>query len=162
MGLIAQGNQEVIEDKVTRVGTNGMVIFDKVGPQSNVHNTASNYQVTLIQIRNNRPLQAMFDHLSDVVQADLIAPPTDEDGIRSALGGLSDDTFTAEAVGEPIMTDQPKRKRRPKSDRVWPEPIPDTFENVIDVLANSSVRKDDEWKFLNEYQEPESGTRQRD
>ncbi|MCY4475935.1 MAG: hypothetical protein OXC83_10950 [Chloroflexi bacterium] len=49
----------------------------------------------------------------------------------------------------PKHTHQPKRKRRPKSDRIWPEPIPDTFENVIDVLANSTVRKDEEWKFLN-------------
>ena len=53
------------------------------------------------------------------------------------------------------MTDKPKRKRRAKSDRVWPEPIPDTFENVIDVLANSKVRKDDEWKFQNEYRQPD-------
>ena len=55
------------------------------------------------------------------------------------------------------MTEKPKRtrKRRPKSDRVWPDPIPDTFDNVIDVLANSTVRKDEEWKFLNEYREPE-------
>ena len=55
------------------------------------------------------------------------------------------------------MTDipNPKRKRRPKSDRVWPEPIPDTFENVIDVLANSTARKDDERKFQNEYRQPD-------
>ena len=55
------------------------------------------------------------------------------------------------------MTDESKsrRKRRPKSDRVWPEPILDTFENVIDLPANSTARKDDEWKFLNEYREPD-------
>lgn len=49
----------------------------------------------------------------------------------------------------------PKRQRRPKSDRVWPDPIPDTFENVINVLANSTARKDTEWKFLNEYRQPD-------
>jgi len=30
VGLIAQGNQEVIEDKIARVGRNGIVIFDKL------------------------------------------------------------------------------------------------------------------------------------
>ncbi len=53
------------------------------------------------------------------------------------------------------MADEPKRKRRPKSDRVWPEAIPDTFENVIDVLANSQARDESEWKFLNEYRQPQ-------
>ena len=35
MGLIERGNQEVIEDKIERVGTGGMVIFDQIGPRSN-------------------------------------------------------------------------------------------------------------------------------
>ena len=48
-----------------------------------------------------------------------------------------------------------KRKRRPKSDRVWPKQIPDTFDNVIHALANSKSRKDSEWKFQNEYRQPD-------
>lgn len=53
-----------------------------------------------------------------------------------------------------MTTEKPKRKRRPKSDRIWPKPIPDTFENVIDALANSQARDESEWKFLNEYRQP--------
>ena len=51
MGLIAQGNQEVIEDKIARVGARGMVIFDRIGPKSNAYQTAADNQVAFIQIR---------------------------------------------------------------------------------------------------------------
>ena len=64
MGLIAQGNQEVIEDKISRVGTKGIVIFDKIGPKSNAFQTAEDNQVEFIQIRNNRPLEAMYNYLN--------------------------------------------------------------------------------------------------
>ena len=67
MGLIERGNQEVIEDKITRVGTGGMVIFDRIGPRSNARQTAANHQVCFIQIRNNRPLAEMHDFLSERV-----------------------------------------------------------------------------------------------
>ena len=93
MGLIGQGNQEVIEDKIARVGTRGMVIFDRVGPRSNAYQTAANNQVAFIQIRNNRPLEAMYGHLSGLVDRALNEPPTDSEGIREALGGLPDDLF---------------------------------------------------------------------
>ena len=94
MGLIAQGNQEVIEDKIARVGTRGMVIFDRIGPQSNAYQTAANNQVAFIQIRNNRPLQAMYEYLAGLIDKPLNEPPSDPDGIRMALGGLPDDLFT--------------------------------------------------------------------
>lgn len=93
MGLIAQGNQEVIEDKILRVGTRGMVIFDKIGPRSNAYQTAADNQVAFIQIRNNRPLQAMHDYLSGLVEKALHEPPADQDGIRSALWALPDELF---------------------------------------------------------------------
>ena len=95
MGLIGQGNQEVIEDKITRVGTRGMVIFDRVGPRSNAHQTAAIHQVAFIQIRNNRPLQAMYEYLADLVDKTLEPPPTDQDRIRAALDELPDELFTA-------------------------------------------------------------------
>ncbi len=93
MGLIAQGNQEVIEDKILRVGPRGMVIFDRIGPKSNAYQTAADNQVAFIQIRNNRPLQAMYEYLSGLVEKALHEPPADQDGIRSALWALPDELF---------------------------------------------------------------------
>ena len=93
MGLIAQGNQEVIEDKIARVGARGMVIFDRIGPKSNAYQTAADNQVAFIQIRNNRPLQAMYDYLSGLVEKALCEPPSDQDGMRAALWALPDDLF---------------------------------------------------------------------
>ena len=93
MGLIAQGNQEVIEDKIARVGARGMVIFDRIGPKSNAYQTAADNQVAFIQIRNNRPLQAMYDYLSGLVEKALCEPPSDQGGMRAALWALPDDLF---------------------------------------------------------------------
>lgn len=95
MGLIAQGNQEVIEDKIMRVGTRGMVIFDKIGPRSNAYQTAKDNQVAFIQIRNSRPLEAMYDFLKDLVDSELIAPPSDQASIRASLAELPDKLFTS-------------------------------------------------------------------
>ena len=95
MGLIERGNQEVIEDKVTRVGTGGMVIFDQIGPRSNARQTAENHQVCFIQIRNNRPLTEMYDFLSERVGKTLTEPPSDTDSIRAAVNELPDSLFTA-------------------------------------------------------------------
>ena len=93
MGLIERGNQEVIEDKINRVGTGGMVIFDQIGPRSNARQTAENNQVCFIQIRNNRPLTAMYDFLNDRVNKTLIEPPSDANSIAAALNALPDDVF---------------------------------------------------------------------
>ncbi len=93
MGLIERGNQEVIEDKINRVGSGGIVIFDRIGPRSNVWQTAENQQVQFIQIRNNRPLTELYDYLRDRVDRALIEPPTDADGIRAAVNGLPDNLF---------------------------------------------------------------------
>ena len=95
MGLIAQGNQEVIEDKISRVGKRGMVIFDKIGPRSNAYHTAENNQVAFIQIRNNRPLGEMYHNLKDLIGKTLVEPPSDPQGIRSALTDLPDKLFTS-------------------------------------------------------------------
>ena len=93
MGLIERGNQEVIEDKVNRVGVGGMVIFDQIGPRSNAPQTARDQQVCFIQIRNNRPLTEMYDFLKERVSKELIEPPTDTAGIVRAINELPDGVF---------------------------------------------------------------------
>ncbi len=93
MGLIERGNQEVIEDKVTRVGTGGIVIFDQIGPRSNARQTAENHQVCFIQIRNNRPLTELHDFLSERIDKTLIEPPSEVDSIAAAVRQLPDELF---------------------------------------------------------------------
>ena len=94
MSLIGQGNQEVIEDKISRVRSNGMVIFDKIGPNSNAFQTARDSQVEFIQIRNNHPLEEMYSYLAPLVKKQIVAPPTNQSGIRQALANLPDRLFT--------------------------------------------------------------------
>ena len=93
MGLIERGNQEVIEDKVTRVGTGGIVIFDQIGPRSNSRQTAENHQVCFIQIRNNRPLTELHGFLSERIDKTLIEPPSEVDSIAAAVRQLPDELF---------------------------------------------------------------------
>ena len=96
MGLIGQGNQEVIDDKINRVGAGGMVIFDYIGPKSKTWRNAKDQQVCFIQIRNNQPLTEMYDFLKDRVSKTLVEPPTDADGIVTAVNKLPDNIFVPE------------------------------------------------------------------
>ena len=88
VGLIEAGNPEVIMDKVARVGARGMVIFDRIGPKSNASQVAENEQVAFIQIRNNRPLTQIYNHLVNLVDKPLQPPPEDSDSISDALKKL--------------------------------------------------------------------------
>lgn len=94
MGLIERGNQEVIEDKINRVGEGGMVIFDRIGPRSNARQTAENSRVGFIQIRNNRPLTEMYRFLNERVGKPLVEPPAAAGQLRAAVNKLPDDLFT--------------------------------------------------------------------
>ena len=93
MGLIERGNQEVIEDKIERVGPGGIVIFDQIGPRSNARQTAENRQVCFIQIRNNRPLTELYAFLNERVGKTLVEPPHDSEGIVAAVNQLPDELF---------------------------------------------------------------------
>lgn len=95
LGLIEQGNQEVIEDKITRVGPGGIVIFDQIGPRSNARQTAKNNQVCFIQIRNGNPLGELYDFLKDRVNRTLAEPPSDAESIVAAVNRLPDELFVA-------------------------------------------------------------------
>ena len=93
VGLIEAGNQEVIEDKIARVGSGGIVIFDRIGTKSKIQETADNSQVKLIQIRNNRPLTELFLTLSDRVTTTLQEPPSTIKAIASAVNQMDDYYF---------------------------------------------------------------------
>ncbi len=94
VGLISSGNQEVIEDKINRVGTNGVVLFDKVGQNTRIYETADRHRVKLIQIRNNQPLVEMHRHLSGLVSVDLKTPPELEADIIACIDSLPSTIFS--------------------------------------------------------------------
>jgi hypothetical protein len=106
IGLISSGNQEVIEDKINRVGENGVVIFDKIGARSRIYETAKRRRVCLIQIRHNQPLIVLHDHLQPLVNIKLIDIPSEETALRKAISKLPDALFGASS----IETRKTKRK----------------------------------------------------
>lgn len=63
VGLIGQGNPEVISDKVGRMGRNGVILMDFIPPKSTAYDTAAQHQVQLIQMRNNNPVEKLRSHL---------------------------------------------------------------------------------------------------
>lgn len=93
VGLIAPGNQEVVEDKIARVGRNGIIIFDKLGSRTRVHQTAERAQVKLIQIRNGNPLLEVYRHLEPLVDIELNEIPENPNEIRNLVNDLPDDIF---------------------------------------------------------------------
>lgn len=93
VGLISAGNQEVIEDKINRVGTNGVVMFDKVGQRTRIYETADRHRVKLIQIRNNQPLVEMYRHLEKLVNINLNKPPELELDIVNSVNSLPSSIF---------------------------------------------------------------------
>ncbi|GFP18549.1 hypothetical protein HKBW3S03_00054 [Candidatus Hakubella thermalkaliphila] len=94
IGLIAQGNPEVITDKVNRVGRQGVVIFDKIGTHARVvYQSAEQTGVKLIQIRHNQPLLELYRHLSPLVRMQLRQPPSDERELKRWVDSLPDTLF---------------------------------------------------------------------
>ncbi|MGB7567440.1 MAG: CfrBI family restriction endonuclease, partial [Chitinivibrionales bacterium] len=96
VGLIAPGNQEVIEDKIARVGRNGIVIFDKLGPKSRVHQTAITNGVKLVQIRNSNPLLDVYNHVKPLMAIKLNEPFKTETDLQNSIDALKADIFTVE------------------------------------------------------------------
>ncbi|MBR1691251.1 MAG: CfrBI family restriction endonuclease [Lachnospiraceae bacterium] len=94
VGLISSGNQEVIEDKINRVGRQGVVLFDKVGANTRIYSTADSHSVKLIQIRGNQPLVEMYRHLLPLVDISLTEPPELEDAIKRTIDDLPSDIFS--------------------------------------------------------------------
>lgn len=102
VGLIAEGNQEVVEDKIGRVGRNGIILFDKIGNKSRIHDTAANAMVKLVQIRGNQPLIEVYRHIQPMVEFELIQPPSLEEDLRERIDALPISIFTIEKHGEKV------------------------------------------------------------
>ena len=94
VGLISSGNQEVIEDKIARVGRNGIILFDKLGARTRVYQTAENSGVKLVQIRNCNPLLDVYRHLKPLVKIDLVEPPTEPTELEKLVNELPEEIFS--------------------------------------------------------------------
>lgn len=64
VGLIGEGNPEVIGDKVGRMDRNGIILMDKIPARSTAYRTAEHRGVRLIQLRNNHPVEEVRQHLA--------------------------------------------------------------------------------------------------
>ena len=76
VGLIGEGNPEVIGDKVGRMDRNGVIMFDALRANSTMWDTAAQRGVKLIQMRNNHPVEELRQHLHSLrvpVQAESIS-----------------------------------------------------------------------------------------
>jgi hypothetical protein len=95
IALIGTGNQEVTEDKLARVGANGIVLVDKLGEKSNVRKNAAGRKVKLIQIRNNFPLSDIHDHLRALIpdEVTLLEPPTSDKELIGLVSQLPASAF---------------------------------------------------------------------
>ena len=78
VGMIGEGNPEVIDDKISRVGNNGIVLFDKLSPNSNAWANAEKRSVKLIQMRNSNPVEELRQHLEPIVSVTLDNVPHNE------------------------------------------------------------------------------------
>ncbi|NUO78961.1 CfrBI family restriction endonuclease [candidate division KSB1 bacterium] len=93
IGLIGEGNQEVPEDKLNRVGRNGIVIVDRLGRQSAVLDTAQRLGVKLVQIRHNFPMSEIYEHLKPIAKKPLTSPSQTREKLKKQLDLLPDEVF---------------------------------------------------------------------
>lgn len=92
VGLIGQGNPEVIGDKVGRMDRNGIILMDYLPAKSSAYQTAANRGVRLIQLRNNHPVEELRQHLASLqvpVQHDSISP----EEVERLVSDLPDSAF---------------------------------------------------------------------
>jgi len=93
IGLIGEGNQEVPEDKLNRVGRNGIVIVDRLGRQSAVLNTAQRLSVKVVQIRHNFSMSEIYEHLRPIVRKSIKPPGKTRNELKKQLDSLPDAIF---------------------------------------------------------------------
>jgi len=95
VALIGTGNQEVSEDKLGRVGRNGIVLVDKLGSKSKVPGNAARHGVHITIIQNNLPLSDLYNHLVNLMPdgVKLKKPPIEPEKIEQLVNGLPDEVF---------------------------------------------------------------------
>ena len=64
VGLIGEGNPEVIGDKVGRMKRNDIILMDLIPAKSTAYRTAEHAGVRLVQLRNNHPVEEVRQHLA--------------------------------------------------------------------------------------------------
>ena len=92
VGLIGQGNPEVIGDKVGRMDRNGIILMDYLPARSSAYRTAEHRGVRLIQLRNNHPVEELRQHLANLqvaVQEESIPP----DEVERRVLAMPDSVF---------------------------------------------------------------------
>ncbi len=96
IALIGTGNQEVSEDKLGRVGKNGIVVVDILGAKSQVKINAARHEVKVIQLRNNLALSELYSYLEPLMPNDvnLRKPPTDANKLKEIFKKLPDTVFS--------------------------------------------------------------------
>lgn len=50
----------------------------------------------------------------------------------------------------PRATTKPSKPERRRQSLVMPEPIPDTLDNVVDVVLTTKPKKRKDWRFIQE------------
>lgn len=95
IALIGTGNQEVSEDKLGRVGRNGIVLVDILGPKSQVPRNAARHDVRVIQLRNHFALSELYAYLETLMpnEVQINKPPAEEQSIVEILRKLPEDVF---------------------------------------------------------------------
>lgn len=95
VALIGTGNQEVSEDKLSRVGRNGIVLVDKLGSKSKVPGNAERAGVHITLIQNHLPLTDLYNHLANLMPEGvrLTRPPTTPRRLKRLVSNLPDEVF---------------------------------------------------------------------
>ncbi len=55
------------------------------------------------------------------------------------------------------MQDEPKRPRGRPVEKEWPDPIPDSPENIMRAILATPPKRDDEWDYLKRQPKPAGG-----
>ena len=106
VALISTGNQEVSEDKLSRVGKNGIVLVDKLGSKSKVPGNAEKNGVHLTIIQNHLPLSDLYNYLANLMPdgVKLKSPPSKPKNIEKLLNKLPNKVFYVPIVVNSIIT----------------------------------------------------------
>lgn len=92
VAMIGEGNPEVIDDKIARVGRNGVVLFDKLSPNSNAWANGERQNVKMIQMRNSNPVEELRSHL-EKLGVDVLLDEIPRNDIADLVLAIDSDQF---------------------------------------------------------------------